>query len=291
MKEIVVLSGKGGTGKSSLTGTLASLLTEKHTIVLADTDVDAPNLHLVLAGKEKEVSTIKASDKASIEYDMCSRCMECVDVCRFDSILVTDQPIIIPHSCEGCGACNLVCPTGAVQVGPVINGCMRIVETPVGIIVSGELNIGESSSGKLVEVVKNRARAEADSIGADLLLVDGPPGIGCPVIASVKKADYILLVTEPTPSALHDLGRVIETIVFFGIPCGVVLNRADLPGGTRAEVVHYLQKNNLPLLAEIPYDLAMPMALAEGELVVKAYPQAISSRAYVELSQKVGEML
>lgn len=291
MKEIVILSGKGGTGKSSLTAALGTLLAGKFKVVLADTDVDAPNLHLVLGSEEREVLDITASDKAVIDYDLCTRCMECVDVCRFSSIIATDEPIVIPHSCEGCGACTLVCPTGAVEVQPIVNGKMRILDTCAGLVVSGELGIAESSSGKLVDVVKKRARTEAEQSGSDGLLTDGPPGIGCPVIASVKGAEYVILVTEPTPSALHDLQRVIEAISNFRIPFAVVVNRADLPGGTPDRVLHYLQENNILLLAEIPYDPFVPKALAEGKLSVLAYPEAPSSIALVELGNTLHDII
>jgi MinD superfamily P-loop ATPase len=291
MKEIVLLSGKGGTGKSTLTATLGSLLAEQYTIVMADTDVDAPNLHLVLGGKEKEVQDIKASDKATIDYDLCSRCLECIEVCRFDSIIATDEPIIISHSCEGCGACVIVCPAEAIQIRTVVNGRLRILETTTGLVVSGELGVGESSSGKLVDVVKKRALAEAEQVGADFILTDGPPGIGCPVIASVKGADFVLMVTEPTPSGLHDLKRVIEAISFFKIPFAVVLNRSDLIGGIRKEVIEFLDKNNISLLAEIPFDLCLPRALADGKLSIISHPEAPSSRALVKLGIDLEQML
>jgi len=290
MQQITVISGKGGTGKSTLTATLGSLFAENYTLVLADTDVDAPNLHLVLGGKEKDVQEIKASDKAAIDYDLCSRCLECVDVCRFDSIIATDEPIIIPHSCEGCGACALICPVDAIQVRSVANGHLHILETTAGLVVSGELGIGESSSGKLVDVVKNRARLEAEQVGADLILTDGPPGIGCPVIASVKGADFVLMVTEPTPSGLHDLKRAIEAIRFFKVPFAVVLNRSDLPGGIRGEVVEYFAANSISLLAEVPFDLCMPQALAEGTLSITSYPDAPSSVALVQLGRDLEQM-
>lgn len=291
MKEIVVLSGKGGTGKSSLTASLGSLLAGRYTMVLADTDVDAPNLHLVLGGEILEDQEIKASNKATIDYDLCSHCLECVDVCRFDSIIATDEPIIIPHSCEGCGACVLACPVGAIRVRPVANGKLHVLKSTAGLVVSGELGVGESSSGKLVDVVKKRARIEAERLGAELILTDGPPGIGCPVIASVKGADFVLMVTEPTPSGLHDLKRVIEAIGFFRIPFAVVLNRSDLPGGIREELTGYLAENHISLLAEIPFDLHMPKALAAGELSLTAYPDAPSSKAMGDLCHDLEAMV
>lgn len=285
MKEIVVLSGKGGTGKSSLTASLGTLLGNQYSLVLADADVDAPNLHLLLDTEELELQEIRASDKAFIDSDLCSRCGACVDSCRFSSIISSEEPVIIPYSCEGCGACTLVCPTGAIRIQTVVNGHMHVFKTEAGVAVAGELDIGESSSGKLVDVVKKRARTEAETEGADFLLTDGPPGIGCPVIASVKGADYVLLVTEPTPSGLHDLNRVIEAIAFFKIPCGVVLNRADMTGGIREEVLHFLDRNKLPLLAEIPYDVHVPHALARGKSVVTDAPEAPASKALMKLSR------
>ncbi len=285
MKEIVVLSGKGGVGKSSLTAGVGHLLAENHTIVLADTDVDAPNLDLVLGAELVSSHAITASDKAFIDYDLCSRCMECVDACRFSSIIGKDEPVIVSYSCEGCGACTLVCPVEAIAIQPVENGKLNILQSGSIRVVAGELGIGESSSGRLVDVVKRRARQEAELSGCDLLLTDGPPGIGCPVIASLKGADYALLVTEPTPSALSDLKRVVEVCRFFKVAAGVVLNRADMHEESRKTLLSFLRENELDLLAEIPYDPQLPEALAQGGLAVTMFPDAPSSVVIRELSK------
>jgi MinD superfamily P-loop ATPase len=291
MKEIVVLSGKGGVGKSSLTAALGVLLGQKHKLVFADTDVDAPNLHLVLDAELDSTNPITASDKAVIDYDLCSRCMECVAVCRFSSITGTEEPVIISYSCEGCGACTLVCPQEAITVEPVKNGWLNIFNTQAMRIVAGELGIGESSSGRLVDVVRRRARQEAELTNSDLLLTDGPPGIGCPVIASLKGVDYALLVTEPTPSALSDLMRVVEVTKFFKIPAGVVLNRAGMHAESRDKLLAFLLENGLDLLAEIPYDPLLPKALALGKPAVTLYPDAPSSTAIRALAAAVETML
>jgi len=291
MKEIVILSGKGGVGKSSLTAAVGHLLAENHKIVLADTDVDAPNLDLVLGAELESSKGITASDKAFIDYDLCSRCMECVDVCKFSSIIGEDEPVIVGYSCEGCGACSLICPLEAISIQPVQNGKLNILNSGSIRVVAGALGIGESSSGRLVDVVKRRAREEAELTGSDLLLTDGPPGIGCPVIASLKGADYAILVTEPTPSALSDLKRVVEVCRVFKVEAGVVLNRADVHEVSKKVVLSYLRENDLDLLVEIPYDPLLPEALAQGELAVTMFPETPSSVAIKELSKIIDARL
>jgi MinD superfamily P-loop ATPase len=293
MKEIVILSGKGGVGKSSLTAALGHLLAGngQRRLVLADTDVDAPNLHLVLGAQFDRSMGIKASDKAVIDTDLCSRCMACRDVCKFGSIIGEDEPVIISYSCEGCGACAIVCPTGAISVQPVENGRINMVNAGSVRVVAGELGIGESSSGRLVDIVKKQARQEAALTRSDLLLTDGPPGIGCPVIAALKGADYAVLVTEPTPAALSDLQRVAEVLRGFRIPAGAVLNRADMHGPSRDRLLAWLDKENLPLLTEIPYDPLLPQALAQGGLGVVMHPDAPSSIAIKKLAAALAAML
>jgi len=291
MKEIVILSGKGGVGKSSLTAAVGHLLADSHKIVLADTDVDAPNLDLVLGAKLESSNGITASDKAFIDYDLCSRCMECVDVCRFSSIIGEDEPVIVSYSCEGCGACSLICPLEAISIQPVENGKLNILNSGSIRVVAGELGIGESSSGRLVDVVKRRAREDAELLGSDLLLTDGPPGIGCPVIASLKGADFAILVTEPTPSALSDLKRVVEVCRVFKVEAAVVLNRADMHEKSKKVVLSYLRENDLDLLVEIPYDPLLPEALSRGELAVTMFPEAPSSVAIKELSEIIDARL
>lgn len=291
MKEVVIVSGKGGVGKSSLTASIGTLLAEKYKMVLADTDVDAPNLHLVLGGEPESTEDIKASDKASINYDLCTGCMTCADTCKFLSIIGEDEPVLISYSCEGCGACTITCPENAIEVKSVVNGKLNLFNASNIRVVAGELNIGESSSGRLVDVVKKRAREEVEKIEADLMLTDGPPGIGCPVIASLKGADYVLLVTEPTPTGLHDLKRVIQVADFFKTPMGVVINKADIHEPTRKVVRKYINDNNFDNLGEIPYDKTLPLSLAEGKLAVTAYPDSPGSIAIKEVTDKVDTLI
>ncbi|MCI5211761.1 MAG: hypothetical protein D3910_23945, partial [Candidatus Electrothrix sp. ATG2] len=209
----------------------------------------------------------------------------------FESIIGSDEPIIISYSCEGCGVCALVCPEEAVSVHPVENGKINFVTSGAVRVVAGELGIGESSSGRLVDIVKREARQEASLNGSDLLLTDGPPGIGCPVIAALKGADYVLLVSEPTPSALSDLQRITEVVRGFKIPAGAVLNRSDMDEKSAQTTQDWLARNELPLLGKIPYDPCLPQALARGDLAVKMYPDAPSSLALKKLHKVLEGLL
>jgi MinD superfamily P-loop ATPase len=284
MREIVIVSGKGGVGKSSIVASLGIIYAQEYKVVLADTDVDAPNLHLVLGAKLKNSENIAASSKAFIDYDKCIGCMTCKDICKFSSIIGVDKPIIIPYSCEGCGACTLTCPEDAIEIKEVVNGQLNIFDAGNMLLVAGELHIGESSSGRLVDIVKKRARQEAKNSQAEMILTDGPPGIGCPVIASVKGADYVALVTEPTPAALHDLKRVVEVVTHFRIPLGIVLNRSDIHPESNAAVKKFAHDNGFSILAEIPYDKNMTMAVAHGRPVISAYPDTPASLALKNLA-------
>ena len=291
MKEIVILSGKGGVGKSSIAASLAVLFARDTKVLLSDTDVDAPNLDLVLGAALKGSEEISASFKAFVDYDKCIGCLACRDVCKFTAIIGEEQPIIIPYSCEGCGACAIRCPADAIAIKEVVNGQLNLFETGNMTLIAGALHIGESSSGRLVDIVKKRARQEAGSSHAEMVITDGPPGIGCPVIASVKGADYVVLVTEPTPAALNDLQRVVAVVKHFRIPLGIVLNRSDIHLESNRAIKGFAKDNGFSILAEIPYDNHMPMALANAQPVVSAYPSAPSSLALVSLARTLRERI
>jgi MinD superfamily P-loop ATPase len=288
MKEIVIVSGKGGAGKSSISASLAAFLMRTHNVVLADADVDAPNLALFFDAKQRTSRDIRASEKAFIDYTKCAGCHACAEACRFSSIAVSGSvPVIIPFSCEGCGACAIVCPEGAIEIKGVVNGRIKVSEADGAVIVTGELVIGESSSGKLVDEVKQAARSEAERTQADLIMIDGPPGIGCPVIAAIRGSDYVIAATEPTPAAASDLRRLLEVIGHFKTPCGIVINKADLYAASRDAIREFARVNRLAILAEIPYDRSVPEAIAGAKPVVIAYPGAPSSAALRSLADRL----
>jgi MinD superfamily P-loop ATPase len=290
MKEIVIVSGKGGVGKSAISASLGALLMDTHTAVFADADVDAPNLALFFDAKQRTSRDIRASEKAFIDYAKCTGCLACAEACSFSSIAVSGSaPVIIPYSCEGCGACAIVCPAGAIEIKSVVNGRIRVSEADGTVIVTGELVIGESSSGRLVDEVKKAARKEAERLKAALIITDGPPGIGCPVIAAVKGSDYVIAATEPTPAAARDLRRLLEVIKHFKTPCGVVINKADLHTASRDAIREFAGMNGLAILAEIPYDRSVPEAIAAAKPVVIAYPDAPSSAVLRELTDRLKE--
>jgi MinD superfamily P-loop ATPase len=235
----------------------------------------------------RESHEVTSSEKAIIDYEKCSGCMKCIDACRFSSIIGTEKPLVIGFSCEGCGACALVCPEQAIAIRDVANGRIRIFDNDNMLLVSGALHIGESSSGHLVDMVKKAAKEEAERRGADLILTDGPPGIGCPVISSMKGCDYLIAVTEPTPSALHDLKKLLEMAGYFKTPVGVVINKSDMPYGAKEAIVQFAGERGMPILSEIPYDMSIPRAMVQARPVVAAYPDSASSLALRELANKL----
>ncbi len=237
MKTITVLSGKGGVGKSSLTASLSVLLARENRIVAADCDVDASNLALVLgAGKPEKAEEIATNYKAYISESKCISCEKCIDVCTFSAISrkgENGRPEINGFLCEGCGACKLVCPQNAISLKKVKNGVISAARTKYGFpLVSGQLKMGESGSGKVVDAVKERAAR----LDADMMIVDSAAGIGCPVIASVRGSDYVIAVTEPSPAALSDLKRALDVVEHFGVKYGIVINKHDLSHSFTAEI-------------------------------------------------------
>jgi MinD superfamily P-loop ATPase len=288
MKEILILSGKGGVGKSTITASLGMTLSKDYKVVMADADVDEPNLALFFNSRERESKGIYTSEKAFINYEQCTGCLRCIDICRFSSMAVSgDIPLVVPYSCEGCGACAVICPEDAIGIECVLNGRITVLDVNETVIISGELNVGESSSGRIVDEVKKTARKEAEGLNADFIVTDGPPGIGCPVISSMKGSDYIIAVTEPTPAALNDLKRVTEVINHFKIPCGLVINRSDMHHAGIRAIEDFAQNNAFFILSEIPYDRHIPKAIARASPVVAAYPEAPSSFVIEKLANKL----
>jgi len=288
MKELVVISGKGGTGKTTVVGAFAALAQGK---VIADCDVDAADLHLILGPQVEKTIAYEGSELATIDESLCTGCGECRKVCRFDAVLEEGGKFRIdPLSCEGCGACAHACPVGAIELKPRLSGWIYISRTPYGTLVHGELRPGEETSGKLVTQVKMRARELARLEGAKLLLIDGSPGIGCPVIASLSGAHAALVVAEPSMSALHDLARVVEVARHFRTRVFLVINKADLSPKFSERIESYAKEEGLALLGRIPYDEGVVRAQVAGRPAVEdgAGPAAAALRA---LWEKVAEHL
>ena len=296
MKEIIVVSGKGGAGKSSTTASLSVLLHKSgNKITAVDSDVDAPNLSIVLGTTITNFSEIKTSDKASIDFSKCTNCAKCIPVCKAEAIFDSqdEAPTIIPFLCEGCGACTIVCPTDAISINKVVNGRIGVAKTPYGFpIVSGQLDMGESSSGHIVTAVKSKGRKIAEESDSNMILVDGPPGIGCPVIASMTGADSALVVTEPTPAATMSLERILSVLEHFKIPANVIINRCDL-NPEYSQLMENLIKTkwNKTVLEKIPFDKNMLLSLSKRIPIVEYEPNSKASHALQSLSDKILKVL
>ncbi|MEN8258420.1 MAG: 4Fe-4S binding protein [Thermodesulfobacteriota bacterium] len=265
MKEIVVLSGKGGTGKTTLLGSLACLAENK---VLADCDVDAADLHLLLAPEHRSENEFRSGVKARVASDKCTGCGTCQELCQFGAIDVVSCAAVDTLACEGCGVCAYFCPEQAIHLDKNHCGTWYISDTDYGPLVHAQLFAGEENSGKLVSFVKGQARQLAEDSGADFILVDGAPGIGCPVIASLSGADAMVAVTEPTLSGWHDLVRVLDLADHFQVQAFVCLNKWDLNPEIAAVVTERCLQRGVDILGRIPFDPAVITAQLKGRPVV-----------------------
>jgi MinD superfamily P-loop ATPase len=263
MKQITVVSGKGGTGKSTLVASLSLLVKEK---MLADCDVDAPNLNILLKSSLLKQNDYYGAKEAIIDPTLCVKCGRCREVCRFNSI--DESFAIIPMHCEGCGVCKLVCPVGAIHLETVKTGQTYVSGSDRGTFAHALLDIGAEGSGKLVTAV--RKQVEAYQKDEKWLLIDGSPGIGCVVIASITGADAVLAVAEPTRSGLSDLERVLGVARYFQIAGFVCINKFDLNLEITAEIEHYCQQNAIPVVGKIPFDPSIVQALQEYKTPVEA---------------------
>jgi MinD superfamily P-loop ATPase len=284
MKEIIILSGKGGTGKTSIVGSLAVLAKRK---VLADCDVDAADLHLLLSPSAKQESEFWSGQVACIDEDRCTECGLCQDLCRFDAI---KDFRVDPIACEGCGFCSNICPVEAITMEENMSGHWFISDTRYGPLVHARLGIAQENSGKLVAVVRQQARHIAEEQKLDYIISDGPPGIGCPVISSLSGASLALLVTEPTLSGMHDLERVLGVCRHFGVPAMVCINKYDLNEGNTRQIETYCSTQGVELASKIPFDNVVTEALVRGVPVVE-YSDGRVSREIDALWQKVSGVM
>jgi len=249
MKQITILSGKGGTGKTTIAAAFTVLA---KSIVVADCDVDAPNLHMLLHPEILEKKEFRGSRIAVIDEAKCVKCGICREKCRFDAI--TQDFTVDPFSCEGCGVCAIICPVNAVTLTERLSGHVYISRMRYGFMVHALLKPGESNSGKLVTMVRQDARLLADRKGIGLIIIDGPPGIGCPAIASVTGVDAGLVVTEPTLSGIHDLERAIQLLRYFNVRLFVCLNMHDINEDNTDRIIKSCEKNGVEVVGKIPFN-------------------------------------
>ena len=269
MKEIVVISGKGGTGKTSITASFGMLGATD--VVLADCDVDAADMHLLMQPDFEIAEDFFSGQVATIDQTNCINCGLCQDVCRFDAISVhNEQYIISPLDCEGCGYCARVCPTETIINKDLLVGQLYISNIKTGSqMVHARLGIGADNSGKLVAKVKDEAKVIALKQQKDYILVDGSPGVGCPVVSSLSGANFVVLVTEPTVSGIHDLKRVYELVKKFNIKAGCIINKADVNVDKKAEIKQFLVDEGIEHLADLPYDEDFTNAMTLGQTIVE----------------------
>jgi len=285
VKQLAVISGKGGTGKTSITAAFAAL---SKNAVLADCDVDAADLHLILKPRIKKTMKFQGLKIASIDQTLCIDCKKCYDSCRFHAI---DEEIhLIKESCEGCGVCAYVCPVDAIRMVGRDSGFAYLSETRFGPMAHAVLTTAEEASGKLVTLVRNTAFDIAKQKKKEFILIDGPPGIGCPVIASITGVNLVLIVTEPTLSAIHDLERVMGVAQHFHIPAVVCINKSSINSENTSKIEEYCKKNNIPIVGKLPYDTTITQAMIHEQSVIE-FSDGILSHDIREMWSKIREVL
>jgi len=290
LKELVVISGKGGTGKTSLTASFTALA---ESTIIADCDVDAADLHLILSPKTKESGLFSGGVEVKIDQDKCTQCGECEKACRFSAIKVIEKNgqkryEVDPLACEGCGVCELVCKDDAIKSKKAVNGEWFISDTRFGQMSHARLGVAQENSGRLVTLVRDKATLISSKNGKSNAIMDGAPGTGCPVISSISGAHYALAVTEPTVSGIHDLGRVLQVIKHFGVKSGVVVNKYDLNKDITEKIKKMVEKYDSEFLGTIPYSKEVTEAQMR-KLSVIEYTDSPLTDSIKEIWRKVEE--
>lgn len=285
MKQVTILSGKGGTGKTTLTASFAALSINT---VFADCDVDASNLHLLLNPDVQETIKFKGLNVAHIDIEKCIECGRCIELCRFKAIKDFQ---VDPIHCEGCKVCVVNCPMEAIEFNDRVCGHAYLSETKYGPMSHARLTPGMENSGKLVTLVRQNASKLAEEKGKSLVLVDSSPGIGCPVIASLANIDAAIVVVEPTLSGIHDLKRALELLDHFEVPPFIVVNKYDINEENTTELEKYCLKKDIMLLGKVPFDEIVTKSMVHGMPVVEYDSETISSEAITKIWKRFNELI
>lgn len=283
--EIAVISGKGGTGKSSISAAFATL---NGNVVLADCDVDAANLYLIFNPTHEEENIYISGHKAFIDHSLCTNCRLCIDYCRFDAIsLINDNVSISEIACDGCVLCSRICPEKAIRM--VANDKSRMYSGSFrnGKMVSGRLAPGEENSGKLVNMVREKAKQTTKENGLETIIIDGPPGIGCPVISTITGVSKVVIVTEPTISGLHDMQRTVGIVQKFNLRACVIINKYDLNLSMSAKIKSWCKENNITMAGVLPFDINMVKAMVQGKSVTEFNPDINISKKIKTIWNKI----
>jgi MinD superfamily P-loop ATPase len=297
MKQLVILSGKGGTGKTTVAAAFANLAHQQAIkTILADADVDAANLELVLQPNKQEEHEFLGGSVAVIDEILCQGCGSCEEVCRFDAILppVSSNELayrVDPIACDGCAACVYQCPEQAIRMEVQLAGHWFRSESRYGPLFHAELKPAQENSGKLVTLVKQQARLRGLDTGAELTIIDGPPGIGCPVISAASGADLALIVAEPTLAGIHDLERVSQTARHFQLPTMVCINKSDVYPEGASQIEAWCQDQRIKIAGRIPFDTTVMDAMLQGEPITSFRPDAQASQAIVQVWENVVDCL
>ncbi|RIJ48005.1 (4Fe-4S)-binding protein [Maribellus luteus] len=290
MKEITIVSGKGGAGKTSITAALASLASNA---VFCDNDVDAADLHLIFKPEILETHPFSSGSVAEIDPEKCTQCGLCETSCRFDAIHTNKAqfPEVNPFQCEGCRLCERICPAEAISTHQKFNNHWFVSDTRFGKMIHAKMGPGEENSGHLVTHIREHAKSIAREIKAEFLLNDGPPGIGCAAIASVTGTDAVLLVIEPTVSGLHDATRLKELVNSFRIPMFAVINKYDINLEMTSTVEEFLKENHIQLLGKIPFDKKMVESMVHSQTMMEYAPDSASGKELQHVWEKLEETI
>lgn len=283
--ELAIISGKGGTGKSSISAAFTSM---QQPVMLADCDVDAANMFILFNPTHEEEQVYIGGEKAIIDYDRCNNCGLCISYCRFDAIKCVNNIVhILEEVCDGCKLCSRICPFEAISIVQNDKSRMYSGSFRYGKMVYGRLAPGEENSGKLVNIVRAKAREIAKKHNIENIIIDGPPGIGCAVVSTITGTDHTLIVTEPSASALHDLKRTIDICNKFNLKIWVTINKADINPDMTEHIIQYCKENNIAIAGLIPFDKSVVEAMVQCKTIMEYRPESLAAKAIITIYNNI----